>query len=328
MDPENGDITVPIPPTMTTPECRARQASASATPQRPRCQAPAAASQHHQRNRTLLQWLARSRQCEARLHWRNALVESNLALVRLVAGRESRRSGRPFEELYASGCLGLIRAVEGFDACRGVALSSFAVPYIRGAMLQEERDRNQPLHTPRRLRELHQRAAKLVEQRRGAGLAALSAAGLAASLGCSLERLEEAARVQRALRVSSLDLPAPGCDNGEGGPSRLELLSATQLPGRGAGEDAQRQWLQAQLEGLRPAERDLLEGRWIDGLSWRDLGRLQGCSAAECRRRAEALLAQLRTTARHEGRATPAGGAQAGASQAQAAIANRAARAV
>jgi RNA polymerase sigma-B factor len=300
---------------MTSSRCRAPQTSARELHQRHRPRAQAAdAAAHHQRNQALLRRLGRSRQCEARLHWRNALVVSNLALVRLVASRESRRSGRPFDELYASGCLGLIRAVEGFDAERGVALSSFAVPYIRGAMLQEQRDRDQPVHTPRRLRELQRRAEKLVERRRGAGQAALSAAQLAAALGCSPERLEEAGRVKRALAVGSLDQPAREGDDGDERVSRLDLLSADQLPGRSRGADPQCQWLRARLSRLSPSERDLLEGRWIDGLSWRDLARLQGCSAVECRRRAEGLLAELQ--------------AQAGTSQPQASIASRAARAV
>jgi RNA polymerase sigma factor (sigma-70 family) len=303
---------------MTVSRCQAHRASASSSTR-------TSTSGHHLRNRALLQRLGRSRACAARLHWRNALVVSNLALVRLVANRESRRSGRPFDELYASGCLGLIRAVEGFDASRGLALSSFAVPYIRGAMLQEQRDREQPLHTPRRLRELQRRAEKLVEQRRGGGLTALSAAELAGALGCSLERLEEAGRVKRALVVGSLDQPTAGSggEGGEGddGPSRLDLLSAGQRPWQAQNPDQQHQWLMAQLGRLSPGDRDLLEGRWIDGLSWRDLGRLQGCSAAVCRERGEALLVTLQTRAPGS---TPA----PASTTAQASIASRAAMAV
>lgn len=298
---------------MTVSRCQAHRASASPST---RTSTSTSTSGHHLRNRALLQRLGRSRACAARLHWRNALVVSNLALVRLVASRESRRSGRPFDELYASGCLGLIRAVEGFDASRGLALSSFAVPYIRGAMLQEQRDRDQPLHTPRRLRELQRRAEKLVEQRRGGGLISLSAAELAGALGCSLERLEEAGRVKRALVVGSLDQPAAGSGGeGDDGPSRLDLLSAAQRPWQVQNPDQQHQWLMAELGCLSPGDRDLLEGRWIDGLSWRDLGRLQGCSAAVCRERGEALLVTLQSRA-------------PGSITAQTAIASRAAMAV
>ncbi|MEO1003002.1 MAG: sigma factor [Cyanobacteria bacterium J06638_7] len=312
---------------MPSSPCRTGKASASASAS-PHDHRPGggcsgaramAASSHRQSNSTLLQRLGHSRSCDARLHWRNALVVSNLALVRMVANRESRRSGQPFDELYASGCLGLIRAVEGFDAGRGVALSTFAVPYIRGAMLQEQRDRNQPLHTPRRLRELQRRAEKLVEQRRGAGLATLSSAELAAALGCARERLEEAGRVKRALGISSLDQPAPGSEDDASAASWLDRLADPRQGGGCGPADPQRGWLRGRLRQLEASERDLLEGRWIDGLSWGELARQQGMVPTECRRRAEALLRELRGAA-------PA--PQASASPLQASIASRAARAV
>jgi DNA-directed RNA polymerase sigma subunit (sigma70/sigma32) len=91
--------------------------------------------EHRNRNARMFRALARSG-CESqRLHWRNALVQANLGLVRQVAARMGSGtglwSGLGFDDLVQIGCLGLIRAVEAFDARRGVSLSSFAVPYIR-----------------------------------------------------------------------------------------------------------------------------------------------------------------------------------------------------
>ncbi|MFM9102718.1 MAG: sigma factor, partial [Cyanobium sp.] len=133
-----------------------------------------------------------SRTAAARLQWRNALVSQNLGLVHMVANRESQRCGRPYDDLCSAGYEGLIRAVESFDTSRNVALSSFAVPYIQGAMRMDQRERQQPLRTPRRLRELQQRARGLQEKRRAAGLSPLPAAELAAALGCSLQPLQAA----------------------------------------------------------------------------------------------------------------------------------------
>ncbi|MGB5133758.1 MAG: sigma factor-like helix-turn-helix DNA-binding protein, partial [Prochlorococcaceae cyanobacterium] len=76
--------------------------------------------------------------------------------------------------------------------------------------------------------------------------------------------------------------------------------------------------LRRALRRLEPAQRELLEGRWIDGLSWRELAALQGCSAVACRERAQALLAQLQAEAC----------AHTAVSQPQATIASAAARAV
>ncbi len=228
----------------------------------------------------------------ARLQWRNALVSQNLGLVHMVANRESQRSGRPYDDLCSAGYEGLIRAVESFDTSRNVALSSFAVPYIQGAMRMDQRERQQPLRTPRRLRELQQRARGLQEKRRAAGLSPLPAAELAAALGCSLQRLQEADAVRRALEVSSLDLPLRGSDGEDAGECWLDQISSAGSRAAGSG-DPQLRWLRRQLAGLAPADRELLEARWIDGLSWSAVAEQQGRTALDCRRRAEELRRSL-----------------------------------
>lgn len=246
-------------------------------------------------NSTLLHSLQHSRADAIRLHWRNALVSQNLGLVRQVANRESRRTGRDFDDLYSAGVEGLIRAVEAYDSRQGGALSSIAIPWIRGAMRMDHRDRQQPVRTPRRLRELLQRATRLQEQRRGAGLPPLAGAALAAALDCSQEQLAAAASVRQALAMESLDRPLGGSD-GEAGPSLLDQLATTGTDASGS-DDRQWQWLQAALEALEPGDRELLEGRWIDGLSWQELAARQGLSASHCRARGRVLLAHLQSTA-------------------------------
>jgi RNA polymerase sigma-B factor len=250
----------------------------------------------HCRNQVLLSRLGQSRRRQARLRWRNALVEQNLALVRMVAQRESRRTGLPFDELCAVGFEALVHAVEGFDTSRQVSLSSYVVPCLRGAMLQDRRDRQQPLQTPRRLRELHRKAERWLEQRRAAGLAAPDGPGLAQALGCSVSQLEEAGRVHRALQLSSLDAPA----SGEEGGSRLDQLAdpATARPADAeAGRDPQLLWLRRHLDGLPPDDRRLLEGHWLDGLGWGELARELARPPSFCRLRGTALLQQCQTAA-------------------------------
>lgn len=267
-------------------------------------------------NSTLLHNLELSRADAARLHWRNALVSRNLGLVRQVANRESRRTGRPYDDLYSAGVEGLIRAVEAYDSRQGGALSSIAMPYIRGAMRMDYRDRQQPLRTPRRLRELLQRASRFQEQRRGDGLPPLAGAALAAALHCSQAQLEEAASVRRALAMESLDRPVGGSGDDEAGPSLLDQLATTGSDASGS-DDPQRDWLLEAIGALEPVDRELVEGHWIDGLNWRQLAERQGLSSSQCQARGRALLAQFQSAA----------GVSAG-SQGQASSASRAARAV
>jgi len=247
---------------------------------------------NQQTNKTLLRRLGGSRAAAARLHWRNALVSQNLGLVHMVANRESLRSGRPFDDLCSAGYEGLIRAVECFDTSRNVALSSFAVPYIQGAMRMDQRERQQPLRTPRRLRELQQRARRLQEKRRAAGQSPLAVTELAEALGCSLARLQEADAVQRALGVTSLDQPLGDGDGEEQSGSWLEQISAP-TPRSNDEDDSQLQWLRQRMGGLEPADRELLEARWIDGLSWSAVAERMGWDCRQCRQRAEVLRRAL-----------------------------------
>ena len=62
---------------------------------------------------------------------REEFIEKNLGLVHACAGRFKSR-GIEYEELYAAGCLGLVKAVDGFDTTRGVCFSTYAVPVILG----------------------------------------------------------------------------------------------------------------------------------------------------------------------------------------------------
>jgi RNA polymerase sigma-B factor len=264
-------------------------------------------SQRRSRNKQWFQALAQanqSKQAELSLHWRNALVKENLALVRQVANRLSRQTGQPFDELVSAGSLGLIRAVEAFNLQRDCGLSSFAVPYIRGAILHDQRDNAQPLKTPRRLRELHQRARRLEEQRRRQGEAPLDIAGLAGALNCRIDQLEEAKRVQRALKVLSLDAPLPRSQatSGDG----LTLLDQIADPETSwgpshSGEDptdgpsqAQRSWLERQLQTLPALDRALIQGHWILERSWKELGFQWRMNPKQAQARAEAALNQLR----------------------------------
>jgi RNA polymerase sigma factor for flagellar operon FliA len=72
---------------------------------------------------------------------RHELLDQYIGLV-YHAAREIERSAPrhlEFEELVSAGTLGLVQALESFDPGRGHAFSTFAVPRIRGAILDELR---------------------------------------------------------------------------------------------------------------------------------------------------------------------------------------------
>lgn len=70
---------------------------------------------------------------------RDKLVTENLGLVHLCANR-FRGRGVEYEELYSSGCIGLVKAASAFDEERGVKFSTYAVPVILGEIKRIFRD--------------------------------------------------------------------------------------------------------------------------------------------------------------------------------------------
>lgn len=72
---------------------------------------------------------------------REALLVQNLRLVHHVARRFYRRYDHrvAYDEMVSAGMLGLVLAVDSFDAGRRLAFSTYAIPRIRGAILDELR---------------------------------------------------------------------------------------------------------------------------------------------------------------------------------------------
>jgi len=229
---------------------------------------------------------------------RNAVVHANLPLVWRLAREESQRSGHAFEDLVQVGCLGLIRAVERYEARHGTTLSTAACPWIRGAMRHYLRDRCRPLSGSHHLLELVGRGQRLQQQRQQQGLEPLAGDVLAEALGTTPQRWREGLQLQRSLRLVSLDQPT-GSSEGE---CLVELLPA---PPREGDSDAaggygaairaeQRRRLWRGLKGLDRSQRRLVLGRLLLRRSWRELGRPLGLSGKVSQRRCQRALALLR----------------------------------
>jgi len=256
-----------------------------------------------ERNRLWLEAYAASRDGHQRRVLRQALVRANLPLVRSIAARYGVNSALAFDDLTQVGSLGLLKAIEAFDPSRAASLSSFAIPYVKGAIQHEIRDREPLVRVPRRLWELRQRALALQEQRRQQGKTPLLAARLCQALDCRLDVLDEALALGPLGRARSLDEPiAPQEGKGAGGRSLLDALVAAPQAGPeindSAGDDAspspELAWLRSQLAALDPAIRELLVGRLQLGCTWVELGQQLGWHPRMAQRRFDAALAGLR----------------------------------
>jgi RNA polymerase sigma factor FliA len=138
------------------------------------------------------------------LELRNRLVVQYSPLVKYVAGRV--RSGLPQSveqsDLISEGVIGLIDAIDRFEPERGLQFQTYAVPRIRGAMVDSLRSSD---WVPRSLREKKrdiERAQASLETRLGR---TPSDAEVAAELGIAVSDLREAYRKMSYTNVASID---------------------------------------------------------------------------------------------------------------------------
>lgn len=66
-------------------------------------------------------------------------IANNLGLVHSCAKR-FRGRGIEYDDLYAAGCMGLVKAYDGFDVTRGLCFSTYGVPVILGEIKKLFRD--------------------------------------------------------------------------------------------------------------------------------------------------------------------------------------------
>jgi RNA polymerase sigma factor for flagellar operon FliA len=95
---------------------------------------------------------------------RQRLLEEYLPLVRNVAGRMAMGFPKSVEvsDLINTGVIGLIEAMSNFDPDRGVKFETYAVPRIRGAILDELRSLDWvPRSTRAKSREIDKATARL-----------------------------------------------------------------------------------------------------------------------------------------------------------------------
>lgn len=99
---------------------------------------------------------------------RDRAMEGGLKLVPWVAYRYRRR-GLPIEDLIQEGNIGLMRAVEKFDSTKGSRFGSYAVLWIRQAMLRAIEDQARLIRVPVHIGEFVRKTER-IRQRVKAGL--------------------------------------------------------------------------------------------------------------------------------------------------------------
>lgn len=93
---------------------------------------------------------------------REELINGNLRLVLSVIQKFSSRGENP-DDLFQVGCVGLIKAIDGFDLSQPVRFSTYGVPMIIGEIRRYLRD-NSAVRVSRSLRDTAYRVMQARER--------------------------------------------------------------------------------------------------------------------------------------------------------------------
>jgi RNA polymerase sigma factor FliA len=227
---------------------------------------------------------------------RDALLIENLSLVHHVARQLEHRLSNELDhdELVSAGTLGLMSAMTAFDANRGLAFSTFAVPRIRGAILDELRRQD---HVPRSVR----RKTRDIQSARSVLAAKLCRmpedSEIAEALGVDLETLWRwESDVEGAIRVPIDRRPAN--DRGEMHASPLDLLHTD--PDYGVDEQIGREQevvlLREAIMKLKEQERTVLALYYFEELKLHEIAEILELTESRVSQIRSKALGRLRDT--------------------------------
>ena len=123
---------------------------------------------------------------------REKLISGNLRLVLSVIQKFSGRGENP-DDLFQVGCVGLIKAIDGFDLSQPVRFSTYGVPMIAGEIRRYLRD-NSAIRVSRSVRDTAYRVLQCKEQMQ-----------LELGRDPSLEEVAQRLGLQRGDVVSAMD---------------------------------------------------------------------------------------------------------------------------
>ncbi|AGL17307.1 SigB/SigF/SigG family RNA polymerase sigma factor [Actinoplanes sp. N902-109] len=145
---------------------------------------------------------------------RDRAIEAWMPMARHLANRYAGR-GEPLDDLVQVATIGLIKAVDRFEADRGVEFAGFAIPTIIGEIKRHFRDRTWSIRVPRRLQELRLAITAANTNLTHTLGRAPTVADIAAYLEVTEEEVLEGLEGARAYNATSLSTPISADGNTE-----------------------------------------------------------------------------------------------------------------
>ncbi len=225
---------------------------------------------------------------------KNRFIEHNLKLVVAIA-KDYRNLGLSFPDLIQEGNLGLIRAVEKFDHRRGFKFSTYAVWWIRQALVRAIQNHSRTIRLPSHVHDRLQRSQRVRAELTGKLGREPTPAELAPALGTDTDALEALDRLSR--EAISLESNVAGTEK------RLEDFvpdPGSSQPDGGIDDDRMRSGVGSLIGSLTPREQLILRLRY--GLGGEEehtleqIGQSLGLSRERVRQLEARALKKLRET--------------------------------
>ena len=211
---------------------------------------------------------------------RDKTIEENIGLVHICAKRFIGK-GPEYDDLFQAGCIGLVKAVDGFDKERGFCFSTYAVPLILGEIRRLFRDGGS-VRVSRSLRELSLKASRVRE----ALMAQLEREPTVSEIAEALERSPE--ETAEALCVSLPTLSLTRCGEEDDG----EQIDLPDEPIEERVTD--RLALQQVLGELDGRDRALITLRYMRSMTQQKTAERLGMTQVQVSRRERVILDSLR----------------------------------
>lgn len=211
---------------------------------------------------------------------RDSFIESNLPLVHSLCKRFVGR-GIEYDDLYQAGCVGLIKAADGFDEGRGLCFSTYAVPVILGEIRRMFRDGGS-VKVSRSLKELSLKLTRVKSQLELKLSREPTVSELAAELGVTPEEVTEAqsAAMPTVSLTYESDDGVYDTDVAVAGPE--DLLTNKLL-------------LQRAFKHLDDTEQQIIRCRYFEYLTQNETAARLGMSQVQVSRAEKKILLKLRS---------------------------------
>lgn len=226
---------------------------------------------------------------------REKLVMSHLNLVRFIANKFKNR-GEPIDDLIQVGYLGLLKAIDRFDPSRGLEFTTFATPTIMGEIKRHFRDKGWSVRVPRRLQELSAKVNQATDTLTSQLQRSPTIAEIADYLDATVDEVLEA--MESSSVYSSVSLEAPSGADDDDTPSVIDRY-ATEDSDLAFTDD--RIIIEEALASFSPRERDVIEMRFLKGMTQIEIAEKLGISQVQVSRLLRRTLKKIQDKIDPEG---------------------------